>query len=281
MSRILGFVIVLTWAVAFTSVVLRDVAPYWRPQEPPTGQMPNGDYQVGIFDASGRRIGTSWTTLSNQPDLLTIQSSTLLSDLAPLRRLVPVRDLVIDTGFALSLPDRRLTSFDITLRHERELIGELRGHQVGEDYACAARVGTLERTFSLDARATSLVSEALRPFDYLPNLRVGQTWRIRMLDFVALLRDQTATITPQLVQVTGEEEISHNGKRVRCFRIETDGALAWADSSGRVLLQRVELPLLGRLEIRAEPFDAKARNAIRQRAHDAGPRPDAVRAGAR
>src|SRR5262249_35797568 len=103
-----------------------------------------------------------------------------------------------------------------------------------------------------------------------PGLYVGQTWRMRMLDFVAMLRDQTATMTPQLVQVTGREDIPHNGRTVSCFRIETDGATAWADASGRVLLQRVEMPLLGRLAGRDEPFDSKARNSVRQRTHDPG-----------
>jgi hypothetical protein len=269
MSRILGFAIVIAWAVAFTAVVLRDVAPYLRPQEPPRGHMPSGDYQVGILDSHGRRIGTSWTTLSNQPEMLTVQSSTHLEDLTPLRGLLAVRDLLIDSSFSISLPDRRLTSFDVSVRHDREEIARLVGHQVGEDYACTARVGTLERAFSLDARATSLISEAVRPFDHLPNLRVGQTWRIRMVDFVALLRDQTAAIAPQLVQVTRRETIEHGSRRVECFRIETDGATAWADRSGRVLLQHVELPLLGRLEIRDEPFDVTARNAIRRRTHGA------------
>lgn len=265
MSRILGFVIVIAWGVAFTAVVMRDVAPYLRRQEPPQGHMPSGDYQVGIHDARGRRIGTSWTSLSNQPDMLTVQSSTHLSDLAPLRALVPVGDLLIDSSFSLSLPERRLTTFDLSLRHDGEEIAKFHGIQVGEDYACTARVGALERTFALDARATSLVSEAVRPFDYLPNLHVGQTWRVRMLDFVALLRDQTASIAPQLVQVTQRETIEHGGEWIECFRIETNGATAWADTSGRVLLQHVEIPLLGRLEIRDEPFDAGTRNAVRRR----------------
>jgi len=266
MSRLLGLVIFTLWAVAFTTLIAHDVAPYWRTQEPPRGRLPEGDYQVGIFDKSGRRIGTSWTSLSPQPDLLAVQSLTELSDLSPLRHLVRVPSMVIDSNLSITLPDERLQSLEVILREQGETLAELHAHQVGQDYSCVARVGALERHFSLDARATAALGDSLRPFNYLPNLHVGQTWRIRMLDVVDLLRDQTAGITPQLVRVTAREDIQHQGRTVNCFRIESDNAVAWADPAGRVLLQRVELPLLGTLEIRDEPFDASARTAARRAA---------------
>ncbi len=266
MSRLLGLVIVTLWAVAFTTLIAYDVAPYWRTQEPPRGRLPEGDYQVGIFDKSNRRVGTCWTSLSPQPDLLAIQSITELSDLAALRGLVRVPAMVIDSSLSITLPDERLQGFDVSLREHGETLAELHAHQVGQDYSCVARVGGLQRHFSLDARASAVLSDSLRPFNYLPNLHVGQTWRIRMLDVVELLRDQTATITPQLVRVTAREDIQLHGKSVNCFRIESDNAVAWADPAGRVLLQRVELPLLGPLEIRDEPFSIAARTAARRSA---------------
>lgn len=270
MSRLLGLFIVILWAVAFTTLIAYDVAPYWRTQEPPRGRLPEGEYQVGIFDKSNRRIGRSWTSLSPQPDLLAVQSLTELSDLSPLRGLVRVPAMVIDTSLSISLPDERLQSLEVSLREHGDTLAELHAHQVGQDYSCVARVGALQRHFSLDARATAVLSDSLRPFNYLPNLHVGQTWRIRMLDVVELLRDQTAAITPQLVRVTARESIEHQGRRVSCFRIESDNAVAWADDAGRVLLQRVELPLLGTLEIRDEPFDSAARAAARRSASGIG-----------
>lgn len=266
MSRLLGLVIVTLWAVAFTTLIAYDVAPYWHTQEPPRGRLPEGDYQVGIFDKSNRRIGTSWTSLSPQPELLAIQSITELSDLSPLRGLVRVPAMVVDSSLSITLPDERLQSLEVALRERGETLAELHAHQVGQDYSCVARVGALQRHFSLDARATAVLSDSLRPFNYLPNLHVGQTWRIRMLDVVELLRDQTAAITPQLVRVTAREAIQHRGRTVNCFRIESENTVAWADDAGRVLLQSVELPMLGRLEIRDEPFDSAARAAARRSA---------------
>ncbi len=265
MNRLLGALIVVLWLVALSAVLVRDVVPYWRTQSPPSGKMPSGDYQTGIYTAGGERIGTSWTSLNPQPDMLTVHSNTLLDGRLPLPTAV-VASLSIDSTFSVSAPDNRLVGFELTLRHDGEQVAELRGHQVGEDYACVAQVGELTRHFSLDARATSVLTESLRPFNHLPNLRVGQSWRIRMLDPVALLRDQTAATVPQLVRVTGRETIDHGGLAVACFRIETDGATAWADDTGRVLRQRVELPLLGRFELRDEPFDQAARAKARRRA---------------
>lgn len=264
MNRIFGLVIVLAWAVALSLLLSRDVIPHWRAQDPPSGRMPAGDYQIGIFDAEGRRIGTSWVSLHDQQDVSLLQSTTKLTELAQLRSIVTLPVMLIDSSFVLTRGANELQGFTIDLRQAGNSVAEVSGTRIGQDYACSARVATIRREFSLDARATAGLSESLRPFDYLSNLKVGQTWQIRMLDFVSLLREREATFVPQLVQVTGRETIKAGGKSVECFRIETNDAVAWADDHGRVLLQRVQLPLLGTIELRDEPFDAAGRQAARR-----------------
>jgi hypothetical protein len=91
-----------------------------------------------------------------------------------------------------------------------------------------------------------------------------------VLDVMSLLREQSVRFDPQLVRVAAHENIEHDGAMVDAFRIETKHATAWADAAGRVLLQRVELPLLGVWEMRDEPFDANARQRFRRQISERG-----------
>jgi len=61
------------------------------------------------------------------------------------------------------------------------------------------------------------------------------------------------------------DPIDHQGQKIECFRIESPHLKAWADVSGRVLVQQVDLPVFGRMILRQEPYDDEARlEAIEQ-----------------
>lgn len=260
MNRLVGFLIVVTWGVALSALLMRDVVPFWRAQEPPPGVMPPGDFQTGIY-AARKRVGTCWASLQRQQDIITLQSQTELENIPLVGAL---GRFLIETDFHIAASGRELIGFEIGLYSNGAALAEFDGHRVGEDYSCSVHAGEFQQSFSLDARATGLLGDATRPFHHLSHLRVGQTWQIRMLDVTSLLRDQRAEIRPQIVRVTARETIDHGGLAVSCFRIETDGATAWAADDGRVIRQRVSLPLLGELELRDEPYDAKARAQARR-----------------
>lgn len=264
MNRLLGFSIVSIWLIAFTALLVRDVVPYWRAQEPPRGALPVGDSQVGIFDARGHRLGSCWASVRDQTDLTTFATCTELDGLAPLEGGPLFGHLLIDSVLMFSRPQRELIDFEIELRREEDLVVELIGHRIGQDFACTLRLGRSSRDFSFDARTTAELGELLRPFAHLPNLHVGQTWQLRVVDCMSLMRGRGVSLAPQLARVTAVETIRCRERDVRCYRIETDGVTAWAEESGRVLLQRVAVPLLGTLEVRDEPFDAAARQRARR-----------------
>jgi hypothetical protein len=93
----------------------------------------------------------------------------------------------------------------------------------------------------------------------LKNLRVGQRWRLRLLDPIPFLQSGKFDLQIRLATVAAREPIEHEGRRTECFRVETEGARAWVDDSGRVLRQAVQVPLLGKWTLTDEPYDPKAR----------------------
>lgn len=253
MNRTVGIVVTVVWLIAMTMVVRRDVVPFWAAQEPPAQSNEDAQFQYAIANDAGRRIGTSWFTITGGPQLTTVRSITAL-DLhgmtgmaAGLRKMVLDTDLIYETGGMLD-------HFQFVM-HGAGLPVMVRGERYGEDFACTAQIGEMSTTFPLDGRLSTGLSETLRPFTRLENIHVGQTWRIKMLDPLATLRGGTAEFTTHLVRVTRRETIRHKGDSLSCFRIEMKDALAWADEAGHVLKQEVQVPFLGRWVITDETFE--------------------------
>ncbi len=293
-NRVIGILIILMWGVAIVALLQRDVIPYWRADLRPPDAVPIEHIQVGIFingrwpaggddavrrdpaaggdDPSGRpilterRIGTSWVFSRSAGELSMVQSSTVLHpDKLPLPALNRLPSVLFDTSLVYQR-DATLQEF------ETQVLGlpmpvRVEGVLLGIDYSCLARFGKVHRKFSLDARMSRHLGEALRPFSHLPNLEVGRTWQVRLLDPVSLLRGSSADFRPMLVRVSQIDTIPHphDGRDVDCFRVESDRAWAWVDKSGRVLVQVVDVPLLGKLTIRDEPYrDALRRETIQR-----------------
>ena len=122
-----------------------------------------------------------------------------------------------------------------------------------------AKLGDLKKTMLLDGEMSRYLSETMRPFTHLERLRVGQRWRIRLLDPFALMQNQTIEFQTQLATVAQRETIRHRDQDVDCFRVETPTAIAWVDEFGKVLKQEVRLPLIGTWTLLDEEFDSEAR----------------------
>ncbi len=249
----------LAWAVAMTALIQRDVVPFWTAQQPPAHVAHNSAFQVAIHNAAGTQLGTSWVTTTPIASITTVRSTTLL-DLRRVASILSIQEqkpLLVETDLTY-YSDGLLDRFRFRLLGAGMPI-QVVGERYGRDFACTTTFGRTTRTIPLDGRLSECLAETLRPFTLLKDLHVGQTWRIRLLDPLSLLRGSGPDFKMQLVTVTRRETIDHHGDTPDCFRIETDGTVAWADDTGRVLRQEVRIPLLGTWTLTDEPFDGDAR----------------------
>lgn len=261
MRRLTGIIITLVWLGCMAALIQRDVLPYWQAQNPPTQQIPDGDYQVAITNAAGQKVGTTWVTTIRLAESTTIHSLTQL-DVRKVSSMLPFAgDMYLTTDLTYG-PAGGLNEF-IFLMDSSAIQGRVQGVRYDKEFACKATVGAMTQTMTLDAELSKYIGDSMRPFTHLQGLHVGQTWRLRILDPFSMMRGGAADFTTKLVKVTGRETINHHGRMIACFRIESDGIIAWADESGRVLQQDVLIPLLGRWTITEEPFDDNAK----RRAH--------------
>lgn len=270
MNRTLGIAVVALWLASLAVLFQRDVLPYWRAQEPPRGEIPDADHQVGITDSGGRRIGTSWVSIRRTGGTSSWNSFTELMKLsvAGFASLPPV---AISTTLDFQA-DGSLGSFESSVLGMGVPI-RMEGHLLGIDYSCLVTIDQFKQPLSIDARFSRQLGESLRPFTQLPNLHVGQTWQVRIVDPVSLLQRQTPDFRTMLVTVVGKSEIEHRGEKVECFQVESDGAWAWVNRDGRVLVQTVLVPLVGKITLTDEPFDGAARMQSRRRFRDAAEKP--------
>ncbi len=260
MNRILGVAITLIWLAAMAALVRRDVAPFWYAEEAPAQSDQAGRFQSSIVDRTGRRVGTSWLTSLPGPQLITVRSTTVFDLRTFLTALPNATTLVLDADLTYEL-DGRLLEFSFAL-HGAGMPINITGERLGRDFACVANVGDLKSSRALDGMLFEQLSETLRPFTRLDGLFVGRSWRIRLLDPFALVRTGSVEFTARLASVVGRETIAHAGHDVDCFRVETEGAVAWVDDEGKVLRQEVRIPLLGTWTLTDEPFDESALKAV-------------------
>jgi len=168
-----------------------------------------------------------------------------------------------------------LVETELTYRQDERLVDELsfRLHGLGfavvlegeamptGEFACKWRVAEERGAFLLDARAPAALGDVIRPFDRLPELRVGQTWRVRLLD--RSRRSSAAGAWPAPGWTSNRSSSASpgvsggapgRGREVFVVAAENGQACAYAAPT-RVLRQVVNVPLLGRLVLEDEPFD--------------------------
>jgi hypothetical protein len=258
MNRFIGAIITLVWLIAMAALVKRDVLPFWLAEDAPPRVLPEDRCQIAILNKAGGRIGTNWITTSVSPSATGIQSSTVL-DINKATGLLPgIGVMLIETESTFG-EQARLEQFHL------RLVGigvpaEISLDRYGEDYACTAKLGSMTRVFSLDGRLSEYLGDSLRPFVHLEGLRVGQRWRVRLLDPLSLVRGSSPEFRTQLATVTAKETIRDGVNEIDCFRVEMEGAVAWAAPDGRIIRQEADVPLLGRWIMVDEPYDKAARS---------------------
>lgn len=257
MNRFVGIAATFLWLAAMILLIRRDVLPFWTAQEAPAQSLPNETYQVAIRHAEGSRVGTAWVRLVPTSTITTVRSTTLL-DLDSVAGVLNLRGpVVVDMNMAYQAGGT-LDQFRIRVEG-MPLPIHAEGERIRSDMACTLTFGVLKKSFSLDGRLMDHLAETIRPFTHLKNLHVGQRWRLRLLNPIPLLQSGNLDLKISLVRVTARELIDHQGRRIECFRVETEGAVAWVDDTGRVLRQEVQIPLLGKWTLTDETYDPRAR----------------------
>jgi hypothetical protein len=283
LNRWIGILSVLVMLAANAALLWRDVLPAWWVGDPPPsaavvlapGQ--ERQAQVGIYDDAGRTLGRSWTRSrrTGVGGVVQVFATTVLEPIA------------LPGG--LGTPRVRIET-ELTYRREEATIDELDFRVFGlglplslhgeampsGEFPCQWQVGPQRGAAVLDSRAPAALGDVIRPFDRLPNLFVGRSWRLNLLDPLSHLLPQVNTsgleMESVVIEVTGKEVIEHDGRSVMTYVVEGGGATAWVAEEGTVLRQTVNVPLLGALVLLDEPFDDQTyRAAVRGVPMDWGP----------
>ena len=269
LNRWIGIVCLLFMLCVNSALFVRDVLPDWYAGDPPEledlarGVSTRRNAQVGIFNAENQMIGRSWTITEMRGEFLSVTSKTMLHPIM-LPNGAATPQVRIDTDMHYRQADGLLSDLTMSM-HGLPTSVLLRGEYMPPDeFACSWRVGPTrggaQGSFVLDAEATRAMGDVLRPFSRLSGLYVGRTWRLQLLNPVMKilpgLRGSGLLDEPEIVQVTRTETIRHRGETVEAFVVEARRMRAWVAPNGTVLRQEVELPLLGKLVMREEAFNA-------------------------
>jgi hypothetical protein len=268
MYRLFAIAAVVVWLGAMAALVRRDVWPAWTAQDFP--ELKPGELikstrpqeQFGLFRGDGERIGTAWGTVSvSAGETLSITGTVLLTGL-PLM----LRDIRVETSTEFDAQGE-LDNFSLDVFGVPMTTIRVRGERHGIYFPCDIQVGPLHRQANLEMSASRMIGESLRPFTFLPSLRVGQSWRMQILDPISAAISRRAEFTSVIATVTAKEVIYHNGESIECFVVQTapQQSKAWVDATGRVVRQEVEMPGMGRVVVKDEPYDERAREKARER----------------
>ncbi|MDX2200690.1 MAG: hypothetical protein SF069_17165 [Phycisphaerae bacterium] len=262
LNRWIGIALFGLMMAANSGLFMRDILPAWTAGDPPQAKVvrisPGEEHwsQTTIENQDRRIIGRSWSRLHRTSgNVATQRVETFINSFRlPNGVFLPpfhVQFQLIYHGSPEQLEEIEMfvEGLPMPLR--------LEGRLVSDQFACMWRIGPQNGRFILDAAATRTFGDALRPFDQLPNLVVGQSWRVRLLNPLAEMLPgfQTGQMESEsmLVRVVATETVSHRGASIEAFRVEAPRVRAWVAPDGTVLRQEVDLPLLGMLRIMDEP----------------------------
>lgn len=268
--RLSEFLIVTLWLVSMTWLVARDAIPRWFAQAPPQSasvswiERNGAKFQYGIYDQSGLRRGTSWSVYQVNQDTVARK------DLLALEGFGMVKQLIIESDLTF-LNQTELVSVEIEIKGAPSTI-TLRGERQGPKFAFELKIGSVHAyDFVLDTQAAQTLCDVIKPFSSLPDLQVGQAWKIQVIDPFSLIQQGAGSrLKSVLVTVTGQESILIQGRPRLCFVVESQGTRGWVDQQGRVLRQIVEVPGLGQLEIREQAFQQEKYDEMIRKAHGIG-----------
>jgi len=262
MYRLFAVAVFLLWASAMSALFVRDVWPAWTAQDPPKmtaeqlGRNQIEHHQFGLFDAGNNRIGTAWSRVITSGPTMAIYGTVALDKIS----LMPAR-IIIKTSTEFDM-EGGLDSFSLDVFGVPRTKIRVHGERRGIYFPCEFQLGPLHRQANLELSASRMIGESLRPFTILPELQVGQSWRMQFLDPLSAVISRNANFTSVVVKVSGKQTVEYLGKPVECFVLETHPAQAkaWVDPQGQVLIQEVDIPMVGKVTIRQENYDERKQN---------------------
>ncbi len=259
--RVLNVGVVLLWLVSMSALFVRDILPSWLAGNAPPAVSANhlrfvaNNRQAAIYGPRGPRVGTNWVEYIPTYDLVIIKSTTVIDGLDPLP------SLRIENRAYLR-QDGALDHFVLTV-HGAPIAITLEGEDYESDFACALTAGEVVHRWQMDSETTRTVADMFKPLTHLPHLRVGHSWRMRILDPLAVLTGRSQPFKTVLVRVTGRQDLDRSGEIIKCYVVEAPGLRALVAPKGEVLSQRLEVPGLGSFTCVDEAFDAAAVAAVR------------------
>ena len=261
-SRLWGPIIVLFWLAAMSWLVWHDVWPVWTAQDPPAAVTPEWvgegqrQQQAGIEDKYGGRIGTIWVVYHRSGKTVSRQ------DLIVIDRFCALAPAWIEVDSQFDTQGRvDELAADIVVAGVRV---ELKAERFGSQLAFNLKLGDRRpQAFKLTDVDAGMIGELFKPFSAMPDLKVGQSWRMQVFNPLAGIMGTGSRFIPMIVRVTGEDTISTPDGPVRCLIVEAPNARALVAPDGTVHVQEMELPIGGKVVIRSEPFDEAAYDRAR------------------
>lgn len=269
MYRLMTVGIVLLWVSAMTALFVRDVWPAWTAQDAPpmtAAELAQADrnQQVGIYDAAGARVGTAWNSIK------TVGGNSTITGMVHIEGFGALPVLLVETSTTFDAKGE-LDSFNLDVFGVPMTTIKVHGERHGIYFPCEIQLGPLFRQANLDMSASRLIGDSVRPFNFLPMLEVGQSWRMQIIDPLSAAMGGGTRFVPIVARVTGKETIKlkHDGREAECFLVETSPgkAKAWVGRDGRVYKQQVDVPGLGRVTVWDEPYERELRQSVRRRVH--------------
>lgn len=246
-------------------LVAHDVVPAWTAQEVPVMRATDamraaqGQSEHVLYDQHGE-LGRMWTThLIDEGSIR--RDDVIMIDRLPID-VAPLRLLVASTFTAKGELDE-LTIVMENSEHQFRVHGE----RFDTDFSFTLDSGdSRPKSFKVPLSGGSMVTAAFNPFSTLTDLRVGQRWRVQVINPLSAFVPVGDKFFRVLVEVTGEERIKTIGGEVNCLVVESPNMKAWVDKTGAVVKQEMTLPLIGAMRIeRASGFDKDAMNAVKRR----------------
>jgi hypothetical protein len=262
--RITGFAIFSLWAASMAWLATHDIIPAWTAQDPPRAVASGwvarfgARSQYGIFDHRDHRIGGIWSTYASG-------AATEREDEIYLTRfpLTGPMHVYVKSMFDI---EGALDELEVAILGDWHPI-RIKGEVFASKFAVHIDAGSIShrQVFKIDGNLAGIISDAFRPFDAMPELTIGQSWRMQVLNPVAVVTGVGNQFMPMLARVVGSESIEVAGAVRDCFIVETSQARAWVDMlSGKVWSQELRLPF-GTFSVRLETYDDDMRKAAARR----------------
>lgn len=263
-NRWFGIATLAGMLAANAALFVRDMLPGLLAGDAPTSSVftlasgEKQERQTGIFAEDGSLIGYSWTVAERSLELLTVRTTTVLDRITTQGgTYVPRLEVFVEYAYNR---EGRLDNLHARVFGLGIPIG-LRGEYVPPDaFPCEWQFDTASGSFVIPAELTGQLSDSFRPVQMLAGLVVGQTWRMEVINPLAGLASKFGASdmasTTLLVRVTREEFLEFGNASRRTVVVETDRFRAWVCDNGEVLRQEIDLPLIGKLSMVAQPFDA-------------------------